>query len=475
MLILPLKFIREEDKKVIGLNLFNLAKLGHLGLPVVESVIAIPPPEIFENAVNRYLKNHPNIKDHALHIKTEILKIPIPESIKTLELANNHLAKNSVLNIEKLWENLLEKWALELVSKIERNEKDRYHLTPQLIIFSANFTIFGKGYFNEDRDHAIIKVEQGKLDFHTSSAIENLIIVGNKKLLIPQIYYWGIEDNKIKIVKVQPFTQSLDEDKDQTIEKAVSTSSPVKVIKTATKILLDYHNDVLTSYNSDGIILNLKKLDAEEINAQLAKIHTFDTSAKIIFNTHINLTHSEILEFAKIFLFFKNKRKLDAQIILPETFSQDEFLSLKRDFASLGIYSKGSLKLWKQFNYPADFLNFNDYFEAGFDGVVIDIDKLAKSITGLDSEIILKDLKVDWLTTIEKFLKDFGLPKIIKSGKQVLIKGDLCQNEELLNYLIRSGVWGVAFKNNIAAKFKEHISYLEKQTIKKLSQREVQH
>lgn len=474
MQILPLKFVREEDKKTIGLNLYHLAKLNHLGLPVVESVIIIPSADLFENAVNRYLKNHPNLKESLTHIKSEILKLSVPESLRSLEVANDLLKTNSLFNIDELWKNLLEKWSHELVSKIERNEKNIYHLTPQLVVFSANFNSFGRGYYDEDREHAVIKVEQGKLDFQASSAIENLIIVGNKKLLLPQIYYWGIEDNKIKIVKVLPFTQSIDEDKEQKDEKIVALNNETKKLKTATKIYLNYSGEVLNSYNSDGVILNIKKIDNDSVDNNISRLHQFDGAIKIIFNPDFELSSNQILEYAKTFLFFKNKKKLDLQIILPETFSKNEFLNLKREFASIGIYSKGSLKIWKQFSSPMDFLNLDLYIESGFDGAIIDLDKIAKSITGVDATTILRDLKIDWFMALEKFFKEFGLSKIIKNNTPVLIKGKLCAIEELLNYFIKIGVWGIAFEPGIAGNFREHIAYIEKQTVKKISRIEVQ-
>lgn len=478
MTILPLKFIREEDKKLIGTNLYHLAKLGHLGLPVVESVIAIPPASLFENSVNRYLKNHPNVRDHLIFVKSVVLQIPIPESLRNLKILNDFPEKSkSFINIDKLWENLLEKWSYELTSKIERGEKNIYHLTPQLIVFSANFSAFGKAYYDEDREHAVIKTEQGQINFQASSAIENLIIVGNKKLLLPQVYYWTIEEGKIKILKVLPYTQSSEAEKDESISRVVpiQRESVKKVVKTATKIFLDYNSGVLSSFNFDGAVLHIKKIDIESINDQLSQILELETKAKVIFYPENNLSYDQVLEYARSFLFFRNKKNLDSQIVLPEVFSVDDFLELKRELASLGIYSKGSLKIWKQFCYPADFLNLSDYLDAGFDGAVINLDKIVKIVTGVDAETVLKDSKMDWLVALEKFFKNFGLSQIIKSGKLVLIKGKLAQNEELLSYFIKAGVWGIAFENNHSANLREHISFLEKQAIKKLNRIEIQH
>lgn len=469
MLILPLKFVREEDKKHVGQNLFHLAKLGHLGLPVVDSVVVIPPISAFEKALHIILKPHVNIKDHLSNLKIEISKIPMPETLNTFQMLDFNKSNSKLqMNTQKLWENLLEKWTGEIISKIHRGEKKILELTPQLVIFSANFTSLGNAYFDEEKGHAVIKTDQGKLDMAASQAIENIVIVGNKKLVLPQIYNWGIEDNKIKILKVTPYTQSLPDEKPEA--KNLNSEIPVikKQIKTATKILLDYKGEVLNHFYGDGAILNVKTPNIDKLDVDINKILNHAPSAKLIFYPDFPSEITSNLEFAKTFLFFKNKKKLDAQIILPETFSKDDYLSLKRDLASLGIYSKGSLKIWKQFNNIADFMNLDDYMDAGFDGAVIDLDKIGKMVIGLDAEIILRSIKSDWISALEKFLKEMGIAKIIKGGKLVLLKGSLARNEDLLNYFIKLGIWGIALENNSVQAIKEHVSFLEKLAVKKL-------
>lgn len=477
MLILPLKFVREEDKKTVGLNLYNLAKLGTMGLPIVESVIVVPPALLFQKVVNKYLRHNIRIHDYLNNVKNELLNLPFPESLKDFERADLSPEKNKFsINTKKLWDNLLQKWTDEIMSRISREEKDLFKLTPQLVIFSANFSAMGKGFFDEDRGHAVIKTDKGTVDFKFSSLIENLIIIGNKKLLLPQVYYWGIEDGELKIIKVTPFTQSVYEDSNEK-EKvvAVEKSEENKKIKTATKIFLNYHDQVLNSFNFDGAILNIEKLDTDSINNKLEKISKFDNDTKIIFFPDYELSFEKNLKYGKEFLFFRNNKKINAQIILPETFSLEEFLNLKREYAALGIYSKGSLKIWKQFNTAADFLNLDDYLDAGFDGAVIDLDKIAKIVCGVEASTIIENPKKDQITALEKFFKELGLSKIIKNLKPVLLMGRPSQNEELLNYFIKVGVWGIAFDRGLINPMKQHINFLERQVVKKLPSVEVQH
>lgn len=474
MQILPLKFIREEDKKSVGTNLFNLAKLNHLGVPVVEAVVALPPNDVFKKIIEKHLKHNEDLVNSE-NFKQEFLKLEIPEALKTFQIAEvSKSNQNLNVNIPLLWENLLSKWFSELISKVERKDKKVLDFTPQLVIFSSNFTALGKGFFDEDRGHVTLEVDQGQLDFEKSEKIEKIILLANKKLLIHQIYYWVIEDGEPKIIKLSPFTQSLK-------EVAKKIDKPIEVVtkrpnpKTATKVFLDFKDENLEEINCDGIIIKIQDLDIEKINVQLEKSLSYKKDLKIIFAPDFGQDKLKNLEFAKIFLFFKNKKKLDVSILLPQVFSKDEYLSLKTDFASLGIYSKGSLKLWKTFSTVQDFLNLDDYLDAGFDGAVIDLDSITEIVTGVDAEIILNEPKIDWISSIEKFFKELGLNKIIKNHKQVLITGLLAQNEELLHFFIKSGVWGISYQKNSVNNFKEHISFIEKQTIKKLPYSEVKH
>jgi hypothetical protein len=143
-------------------------------------------------------------------------------------------------------------------------------------------------------------------------------------------------------------------------------------------------------------------------------------------------------------------------------------LKMKTDFASLGIYSKGTLKIWKEFKTAADFLLMDQYIDAGFDGAVLNLDWIGKMVTGVEPEEIKSSPKLDWLKSMELFMKELNFLKLTKQNKQVLLAGILAENEELLGYFIKSGVWGAAFKQNVLNAFREHIGFLESLTMKKL-------
>lgn len=458
MQILPLRFIHDIDKKTVGVNLFNLAKLNHFGLPVVESVIVLPPVDLIKKIIDKYSR-HNEISDNMGNLKEELLKIKIPEAFDA-HLSYPQDKNKLVVNLEKLWRDLLWKWHCELVSKIERQEKFFLNLTPQQVIFSSNFSSFGIAFFDENKGHVVIKADKGKSDFKSSMEIESLVTLGNRKLILPQVYSWVEEEGKIKIIKLSPFTQGLEE-KTQAKESVPTVPKEMQAKKTATKLLLDYSGEVLPGKTGDAILLRVENPDVEKIALQIDKILQFGDQ-KIIFYPNFLNTKEQNSEYAKSFLFFKNKKHLNCQIVLPETFSKDEFLNLKREFAALGIYSKGSLKIWKQFSCAADFLNLQDYLDAGFDGAIIDLDKIVKILTGIEAELFLSAPRIDWINPVEKFFKEFGYLKLAGNHKQVLIFGKTLACEELLNLFIKSGVWGVACRVNMIDSQREHISFLEK-------------
>lgn len=464
MQILPLKFVHEDDKKIVGLNLYNLAKLKRLGIPVIDSLVAIAPAQSIDKIIRKYLSHSANLPDQLNNLKKDLLSLKAPESLTTINFENSS-GKKMALNLENLWKNLLEKWSYELISKIERGEKNLSNFTPQQIVLSSNFLKLGSAYFDEAKKHVVVKVESGKINFEQSEEIEKIVLEGNKKLVLPQIFYWTLDADRIKIVKLAPFTQNLKEEGEK-ITPLSQIPRAKTVPKTATKIILDLSDENLITLDTEAVFLRVEKTDEESLGVKIEKILNLKANAKIIFYPEFEDLPEKTLDFAKTFLFFKHKKQLDCQIVMPETNSLEDFLSLKRQFASLGIYSKGSVKIWKEFKAIGDFLSLEQYLEAGFDGAVIDLDKLVKVICGVDADLFLSEPRVDWIYSVEKFFKEFGLTKLIKNKKQVLVTGKSVKCEELLNYFIKSGVWGIGFSQNDLDSFRAHISFLERSALK---------
>jgi CBS domain-containing protein len=102
----------------------------------------------------------------------------------------------------------------------------------------------------------VIKIDNGSLDFNMSQEIENLIILGNKKLVLPQVYYWVIEDGKIKIIKLAPFTQSFPDEKEK-LEDTVQIKPRRSVPKTATKIITDHKFNGVPVVDKEGSLVGI--------------------------------------------------------------------------------------------------------------------------------------------------------------------------------------------------------------------------
>ena len=83
--------------------------------------------------------------------------------------------------------------------------------------------------------------------------INKLVLEGNKKLLIPQIYQFLLIKNNLKLIKLSPFTQSipLSNEKDITIPKPEQK----KLIKSAVKLFLNLSSGYAVGENLDGILI----------------------------------------------------------------------------------------------------------------------------------------------------------------------------------------------------------------------------
>ena len=92
-----------------------------------------------------------------------------------------------------------------------------------------------------------------------TGATRERVLNGNKKLVLPQIFYWVLQSGEIKIIKLAPFTQSPQDLDSQSIEPAIKKTRAVT--KTATKIIMEYsENLVLNEMNSDTVFLRIENL-----------------------------------------------------------------------------------------------------------------------------------------------------------------------------------------------------------------------
>src|SRR3989344_4051259 len=204
MNILPIKSIREEDGPLIGSNLLNLSKLYQSNIPVPDGVVVLPP----ELQLRTYFKYHDFSSIEVFEqkfnlIKQEVEKIPIPEELKSLRVHKN-------LDIQRIWLNLLYGWASEIRSNIWRNGFDRnsLSLSAQSIFITDRVFASGNCYI-DDEDGFQVQLTSGELTPLQLEELEKIAKKGNKCLFLPHIYYFILEDSKLRIIRVKQYTKGV--------------------------------------------------------------------------------------------------------------------------------------------------------------------------------------------------------------------------------------------------------------------------
>ncbi len=469
--VLPISSVREEDKPVIGLNLYNLALLKHHDFPVPSGLI-ITPPEFKLKTILEYFNYHDKeVFEQKLEIiRSEIAKIPIP-----VELAQKLQAKN--LDPKKIWLSLLEKWITEIRNRIWGGgfyKNITANLTAQPIFFTDKITALGNAYYHYPKNEAVINIIEGSLGENQKQKLAELVKKANKRLVLPQVYNW-IVDKDTKIVRIQPFTEyprdSFKQEEVKDLQKYTELS-----YSTATKIFLNLDESLNLDKNIDGIVIAADKfLDEEKKLWHLVEVSSSFNHIPVIYKLpdHIEmfgglrgslrLIHDQKLLKQEVdnFLFARNKKQLlNVHLAIPYVRSSNELLQIKRDLAALGVNRKGSLKLWLELSTPENIVNLEEYLIAGVDGVILNLDELASWVNGFDPSAQESIFYQKQVKALIKLLED-GIKILHKSKIPVLATGKLVTNDELLIFLIDKGIYGISVDRNNAYSINEYLHLLE--------------
>lgn len=475
MNILPIRTLSESDQPIFGINLLNLAKLQRVGLSVASGVAISPPPILLNTLLKHIEKVDKEVFEQRLTIiKKDVsaLKIPV-ELSEALCKYNNFFIDGTLLKKkEEAWIKLLEIWLNEIRSKIWRegfSEGTLSSLSPQAVFFIPGKCLKILAYFNPDLNEVEIKSDE-KINPVFLKKIDQFVIEGNKKLFLPQVYYFLIYENNLSLVKLLPFTQTLPNAK--LPEVIIPKDKQNKLVKSAVKLFLNLSDGFTISTNLDGVLIEGEKIKGvEDTIFKLVESALSFPGKPIIYklpegaSSFIN--QNKILKDAvDSFLTARNiKNLLNIELAIPRVCSTDELLQIKRELASMGVSRRGTLKYWLEFAVPENILNIEDYLDAGIDGVIVDLDNLQKLLGGYDSretEFYQKQVKalISFLKPSFKVLHKVTIP--------VLVKGQLAIFPDVLDFLIENGVWGVVVNSPVEAEsLPEHFAWLEKRMVLK--------
>lgn len=472
--VLPIKHIREEDLPLIGKGLVSLSKLYHLGLPIADGIIVLPPQIKLKTILEHFQSSTYEIFEQSLNlIKADIKKIEVPE-----ELVKELLKQK--IEPKKVWSDLLETWILEIRAIIFRegfSPNLTSRLSAQPVFYTKKILFSGEGYFNGFLKQAVIN-SNNNLTIEQTLELEELIKKADKKLFLPHIYIW-IFDGKFKIVKVKEFTEHQVDDLafDSSLENYPKES--IKKTKSAVKVFLNIAEGLVVDRDVDGFIFESEKIDDYESKIwRYSEIATDFPSKPVIFKLAdvkdhdlrgtLRLIHQQSLlkKEAESFLFARNKKGLfNTQIAIPYLRSVNELLQIKRDLAGLGISRKGSLKMWMEIAVPENVVNLEDYLVAGVDGVIINLDSISSLLGGFDHTRGESTFYFKQAQALLSFLED-ALKLLKKSAVPVLFGGELISHDEVISFLIEKGVFGVVVSMRDANAIQEHLSFVEKRVIK---------
>lgn len=482
MIILPIKHITESDQPIFGANLFNLAQLERENFPVANG-IAISPPEIILETILKHLETPKSqIFEQSLEIiKKDLAQIPQPlELIKDLgNYKSFYLNGDLIKNNNTLWLKLLELWLDEIKNKfLQLGFSPKItDLKAQSIFFIEDKFISIKAFYEPKLDEVMIESPE-KLNPENLQKIDKLVLEGNKKLIIPQIYYFLLIKNSLKLIKLSPYTQSIPLSKEKDL--VVPKEEQKKLIKSAIKLFLNLTSGYAVSQNLDGVLIEGENvLGFDERAFKLAESALAFHNNPVIFKLPDVVNDKEIRgtlrllnqrsllkEAIEAFFFVRVKKNLfNLELAIPYLRSFEELMEIKRELLSMGLSRKGNLRFWMEFKVPENFINLEKYIDVGFDGAILDLDFLQKSLGGYDVEE--GEFYKKQVQTLIKFLEPSF--KIFHQQKiPILVKGSLNLYPDVLEFLVEKGVWGVVVNTALEAdSTPEHLSWAEKRMVMK--------
>lgn len=482
MEVLPIGSLSDFEKEIYGANIYNLSLLKRLDFPVPNGIVIYPPEIILQTVLKHLSDNKREIFEQSLSIiKSEIAKIELPAELEKKLEKESHYFRNGVVYEKKeiLWQKLLEGWLNEIRTRIWNDGLGKgvtNQLSPQIIFWIKDKFENCTAFYDPLREDVIIDFK-GKLSPSTLNKIDRTVLNGNKKLFLPQIYSFIIQDGVPKLIAIKPFTESLPLSKTEDI---VLPSVPQKkIIKSAIKLFLNLSSGFAISPAIDGLLIEGERsVDFDELVFKLSEGALSYPGKPILYKlpdvdegelrSAMRLLHKkDLLENAcNAFLFIRNKRNLlNVELFVPRVSSLHEFLEMKRELASRGINRKGSMKLGLEMSIPENIININDYLESGLDSIMVDLDFLQKILC--DNRNNQPDLIKEHVQTVIKFLDPF-FASCHKAKTPVIAKGGVVLHPEMLDFLIKKGCWGIVANTlSEADNLPEHLYWVENRIIQK--------
>lgn len=439
MEVLPLKHVWLEDKKDLGFEIVYLAHLMHLGLDVPEGVAAYPPKRLLNELLNQYSDSELFISSRE-RLKKDWLRQAVPENfIQSCQ----KIVEISVLKINKIWVEMLEGWFEQLSRAIVMKRNHQIPWTGEYALFCGNSQ---KSGWMEVTGASTTRVlaTQGELDSEDHTRLDMIA----KKIngIIPvAVKVWWLRDDSLKIVRVSEifFDQVNGVEVKSVGEKIVKEDERMILV---TKILLT--GGKTNQGMADGWYQQITEVDSVDVeSAKLTALGLENEAKKYIYRVgdlgegtlewlqnmdRVRHDLHRVIELEKL-------TNQNIEVCFPYCRSVIEYQTLRAVVVKMN-YSLRKM-FWLEMATPENMLNIEQYLEQGIRGVVINVDKLAHLLQGLDNEV--SKAVVPNQTEVLDSVIGIGIKKLHRANCRVLIAGERVYDAELLDLAVRWGVWGV--------------------------------
>lgn len=479
MEILPIQSLDNQDIPIFGKLSVCLGQLARSGIPVGKGVVVTPPVLKLNTTLEHYDLSSKEIFEQTLTlIKKEIEKTPIPDILlKELKDKKKYWVLDRELRtVRDVWLTLMDSWLSRIKDRVW---KDGFYkgitenLQPHVVIFVKKVEGFGTAFFDPMQDDVVINIREGKIHPTDQKKIVELVNSANKKLIISHEYGWIVEHG-VKLTQIMPYTPRIP------VSEGVNLDHPPGVqlnAVSAVKVFVDLSQGLTVETGADGAFLASEKIpEQEDLTLKLVELGTAFSGKPVLFKLAdmkdgmggirgaLRLLHQKsllepILNAVDFAVDKKDLKNID--LVLPFARNAREISDLKRELAMKQLSRRNSLKHWLEIAVPENIINLEDYLLTGIDGVVFSLDEILSHLTGFD--LIREELSFykKEINALIKFLEEpFRI--LHKAKLPILAYGNLLQQSEILEFLIKKGIWGIIVEKYESLSMKDILYQMEK-------------
>ena len=495
--VLPIRYITDSDRLLVGRELTDLAAIRRLGFSVPDGIIVFPPEIPLTETLKAFRDHDQERFESSLTIfKKKLLAIEPPDELVS-QLKNHHVP------VETVWRDALMKWIEQIRATVWKEDKVSSSIVDNLagvpIFFTGKQSASGYAYFDSEDNKIIIVTELGSLPEKEKKEIEDSVEKLRKKFIFSYRLDWICDESGIFIIRVKPYEPSLLHT--QEVEKvSITPNTPVitkkEPVKTTLKLFVDLSEGLVVEEDADGIFLASEKIETEDqkilklVDSALTSGETVifqlsDVRDKNDVSSALRLLHQPDLlkQEVRNYQFAKHnytkqtlvsgsvvkQSLLHIELGIPSVRSVIELSEMKKKLTALGVERKGNQKLWIDLSIPQNWIEVKKYINEGVDGIIVNLDQLYHFLAGI-REVESEQFYKFSADLVLRFLEGF-ISELKGSHIKILFKSEQVLDSEVVTFSLKHGLYGLILNRVQFNGARKYVSRLEKHH---LTRREVE-